>query len=53
VYSRPRCFREQPDQWLKLVRALWPGCPAHVTSDGRHLAVERANSLPERIGVPS
>jgi hypothetical protein len=34
AYSRPRRFRERFEQWLKLVRALWPECPAHITSDG-------------------
>src|SRR5262249_1662317 len=27
-YSRPRRFRSVLDQWLGVVRALWPECPA-------------------------
>jgi hypothetical protein len=52
VYSRPRRFRERLDHWLKLVRALWPECPAHITSDGSYLAVNKANALPERSAAP-
>jgi hypothetical protein len=52
VYSRRRRFRERLEQWLKLVRALWPECPAHITSDGNYLAIKRANALPARSGAP-
>jgi hypothetical protein len=27
-YSRPRKVRERLEGWLKLVRAMWPECPA-------------------------
>ena len=51
VYSRPRRFRERLEQWLRLVRALWPECPAHVTSDGNYLAIKKADALRERNAV--
>ena len=41
-YARPRKFRERLDRWLDLVRALWPECPAHISSTGDCLIVNRA-----------
>jgi len=32
-YARPRKFRERLERWLDLVRTLWPGCPARITSE--------------------
>jgi hypothetical protein len=29
-YARPRKSREKLDGWLKLVRAMWPACPATI-----------------------
>jgi hypothetical protein len=39
-YSRPRRFRAMIEQWLGVVRALWPECPARLSSDGRALAID-------------
>jgi hypothetical protein len=44
-YRRPRRFRERLEQWLTLVRVMWPECPAQISRDGRHLLVNRANAL--------
>jgi hypothetical protein len=44
-YSRPRKLRERLERWLDLVRALWPDCPARITSDGDHMLVEPAVAL--------
>ena len=40
-YARPRRFREKLEQWLEMIRVLWPGCPARISSDGTSLIVER------------
>jgi len=45
AYARPRKFREQLEQWLILVKAMWPECPARVSSDGGALVVNRANAI--------
>src|ERR1700722_4379308 len=34
-YARPRKFREKLEQWLDLVRRMWPGGPARIGRDGR------------------
>jgi hypothetical protein len=44
-YARPRKFRERLDRWLDLVRALWPACPAQISSDGDYMLVRPAVAL--------
>jgi hypothetical protein len=44
-YARPRKFRERLERWLDLVGALWPSCPARITSDGDHLLIQPAIAL--------
>ena len=41
-YARPRKFREKLEGWLKLVRAMWPECPAHIGQDGMALIVDQS-----------
>lgn len=44
-YARPRKFRERLENWLDLVRTLWPHCPAKISSDGLHLLIEPAIAI--------
>ena len=44
-YARPRKFREKLENWLDLVRTMWPQCPAAIDSDGMGLFVDRANAV--------
>jgi len=48
AYSRRRKFREKLEQWLDLIRTMWPGCPARISSDGAALIVARATAIAER-----
>jgi hypothetical protein len=41
-YARPRKFRERLDQWLDLVRVLWPTFPARISSDGNYILIAPA-----------
>ncbi len=52
-YSRPRRFCEKLEQWLKLIRVLWPDCPALINGDGDALLVSRGSAVrtAERIGA--
>lgn len=43
-YARPRKFRERLEQWLDSIRQIWPGCRAHIASDGTALVI--------RAGIP-
>jgi hypothetical protein len=44
-YARPRKFRERLEGWLRLVRSLWPECPARISSDGRSLVLAPAAAI--------
>lgn len=44
-YARPRKFRERLEGWLDLVRALWPSCPARISSDGNNMLLGPAIAL--------
>jgi hypothetical protein len=44
-YARPRRFREKLDDWLDSIRVLWPECPAHISSNGTSLEVNRAAAV--------
>ena len=47
-YVRPRKFREKLEGWLRLIRAMWPACPAKISDDGLGLVVRCAVAvLPE------
>jgi hypothetical protein len=49
-YRRPRKFREVLENWLALVKALWPLCPARISSDGMRLVVAPALAIAEAGG---
>ena len=44
-YARPRKFREKLEGWLRLVRAMWPQCPARIANDGKYLTLSPATSI--------
>lgn len=44
-YARPRKFRERLERWLDLVRALWSGCPARISSDGSYILIQPGVAL--------
>lgn len=38
-YSRPRRFRAMLEQWLTVIRGIWPECPAVLSSDGTTMRI--------------
>jgi Plasmid encoded RepA protein len=44
-YARRRKFREKLQAWLKLVRGMWPACPARISDDGDSLILDHAVSV--------
>jgi hypothetical protein len=50
-YARPRKFRERLEQWLDLVRRMWPECPARIGRDGHVLIINRASAVQSQRGV--
>jgi len=51
--SRPRRFRAMVEQWLGNIRALWPECPARISSDGQSIMVKHAPAVipAESVGL--
>jgi hypothetical protein len=52
-YSRPRRFCQKLDQWLEMIRVLWPDCPARINSGGDALLVSHGSAVrtAERMGA--
>jgi hypothetical protein len=48
-YARPRKFRERLERWLDLVKALWPTCPARISTNGHVLIVDRASAVLSQV----
>ena len=48
-YSRPSRFRAMLEQWLRTIRALWPGCPATIGADGQNLKIDRRAAVQVRF----
>jgi hypothetical protein len=44
-YARPRRFRKKLEQWLEMIRVLWPECPARISLDGASLIVKRGSAV--------
>jgi hypothetical protein len=44
-YSRPRRFRMKLDQWLDVIAAIWPECPAKITLDRQALKIHPATAV--------
>jgi hypothetical protein len=40
-YARPRKL----EGWLKLIRAMWPECPAYIDADGNGMVDHRSNAV--------
>ncbi len=45
-YARPRKFREKLERWLKLIRAMWPECPAHTDVVRTRLVIYGSKAVP-------
>lgn len=47
-YSRPRRFRMKLEEWLRVISAIWPECPARISADGKTLRIGSAAEIPHR-----
>jgi hypothetical protein len=52
-YARPRKFRERLDQWLDVVRLMWPDCPARLSDDGDRLQLSAGRAITTNRGRSS
>ena len=51
AYRRPRKFRERLEEWLSLVKLMWPGCPAQLSHDGSRLILGPAKAISAQGGL--
>jgi len=47
-YTRERRFRQRVSQWVSIVRALWPQCPAALAEDKDHLLIRPSRAIQRR-----
>ncbi len=52
-YSRPRRFRAKLEQWLDVIRTLWPDCPARISKDGMSLFVRHGSAVVQSEDRPN
>jgi len=52
-YSRRRRFRAKLEQWLDVMRTLWPDCPARISKDGLSLIVRHASAVIQTEARPN
>jgi hypothetical protein len=38
-------MREKLNEWLELIRVMWPQCPARISSDGDKLIVATGTAI--------
>ena len=46
VHTEDRFLRRKINQWLRVIRAHWPQCPAAVSCDGQSLIIWSSKSSP-------
>jgi hypothetical protein len=44
-YARPRKFRERLEDWLDMIRTIWPECQAQVASDGTAMVIHAGAAI--------
>jgi hypothetical protein len=44
-YARPRRMREKLNEWLELIRVMWPQCPARISADREKLIVAAGTAI--------
>ena len=44
-YSRPRRYHGMLDQWLGVIRTIWPECPAVLSTDGTTLRIGASHTV--------
>ena len=48
-YTRPRRMREKLNEWLEIIRLMWPQCPARISADGERLIVAHGTAVLARV----
>ena len=48
-YARPRRLREKLNEWLEIIRLMWPQCPARISADSEKLIVAPDTAILARV----
>lgn len=46
VHAEGRFLRRKINQWLRVIRAHWPQCPAEISANGQSLVVSSSRAFP-------
>src|SRR5215472_5388651 len=46
MHPEDRFLRRKINQWLRVIRAHWPQCPAGISADGQSLIISSSKSSP-------
>jgi hypothetical protein len=46
IHGEDRFLRRKLNQWLRVIRAHWPQCPAQISADGQSLIISSSKSSP-------
>ena len=46
IHPEDRFLRRKLNQWLRVIRAHWPECPAEISADGQSLVISSSKSSP-------
>src|SRR5215472_10578998 len=46
IHAEDRFLRRKLNQWLRVIRAHWPQCPAGISADGQSLIISSSKSSP-------
>jgi hypothetical protein len=46
IHAEDRFLRRKINQWLRVIRAHWPQCPAEIAVDGQSLIISSSKSSP-------
>jgi len=52
MHTADRFLRRKINQWLRVIRAHWPQCPAEIAADGLHLVISSSRLSPALYPVP-
>jgi hypothetical protein len=55
VHAEGRFLRRKINQWLRVIRAHWPQCPAEISTDGQTLIISSSKPSPalHPVQIPS
>ena len=46
IQAEDRFLRRKLNQWLRVIRAHWPQCPADISADGQSLIISSSKGCP-------